>query len=244
VTPDEPATGASETQTPQSTPPIAEPTPPAPASSIPSNVSVGDQITFGSFEGTPIEWRVLDVSFGRALVIAEEVLTRRMYHGDFADTNGNGGVYGDAKEWDLNGNGEWDQEERERFACTWETSDIREWLNNSFYSNSFSSDEASRIAQTTISNPDNAAWGTPGGNSTGDKVFLLNIDEVNRYFSHDGVRVANYGKNGACWWWLRSPGVDGSYAARVDYGGRVLVGGSDVNLDAGVRPAMYLDLNG
>ncbi|MDR3277844.1 MAG: DUF6273 domain-containing protein, partial [Oscillospiraceae bacterium] len=128
------------------------------------------------------------------------------------------------------------------FSCTWETSDIRKWLNGSFYSGAFSGGEKRGIAETTISNPYNAEWGTDGGNKTSDKVFLLSLDEAERYFSNDGDRAANYGNDGA-WWWLRSPGAYVSGAAGVVGGGIVYDSGNYVfGYYGGVRPALYINL--
>lgn len=55
-----------------------------------------------------------------------------------------------------------------------------------------------------------------------------------------------------CWWWLRSPGYDASSACCVNYRGYVSSGGysvsgvgysSDSDYGAGVRPALYINLN-
>ena len=78
-------------------------------------------------------------------------------------------------------------------AVTWETSDIRRWLNDDFI-NRFSEADRARIVETTVINNDNP-WDfsemggyvrTPGGNDTTDMIFLLSIDEVLRYFGDSG----------------------------------------------------------
>lgn len=77
---------------------------------------------------------------------------------------------------------------------TWETSEIREYLNGTFL-NAFSEAERARIVKTTVINHNNpwdfTDWGgeasTPGGNNTNDWVFLLSIDEVLRYFGDSGL---------------------------------------------------------
>ena len=69
---------------------------------------------------------------------------------------------------------------------TWETSDIRRWLNNDFI-NRFSESDRARIIQTTVINNDNLWFGTHGGNDTVDRIFLLSIDEVLRYFGDSGL---------------------------------------------------------
>ncbi|MDR3277195.1 MAG: DUF6273 domain-containing protein [Oscillospiraceae bacterium] len=127
-------------------------------------------------------------------------------------------------------------------SVTWETCDLRAWLNSDFY-NKFSDSEKAMIAETRLTNPDNPSYGTDGGNDTDDKVFLLSLDEVNRHFSSDDERMANYGNTWA-WWWLRSPGHDDDRAAYVYGDGDVLVYGFDVDSGSGgVRPALWLDIS-
>jgi hypothetical protein len=188
----------------------------------------------GEYSGEPIEWRILDIADGKALVISEEVLTVRMYNGDFADTNGDG--YVDQREVDAAGG-------YEAFGCTWETSDIRSWLNDDFYDSSFTAAERSEIVQTTITNPDNLMYGTPGGNDTNDNVFLLSVDEAKNYFSNAADRVAYYRvAESVAWFWLRSPGYYDYFAAGVGDFGYVVDSLNGVYGISGVRPAMWVTL--
>ena len=71
------------------------------------------------------------------------------------------------------------------WEATWENSDLRAYLNGEFLEN-FSEAERAQIARTTNQNPDNPWFGTPGGNSTQDDVFLLSLDEVIEYFGDSG----------------------------------------------------------
>jgi hypothetical protein len=57
--------------------------------------------------------------------------------------------------------------------ATWEKCELREYLNGDFL-DSFGTDR-SRIAQVENANPDNQWYGTNGGGSTKDKVFLLSL---------------------------------------------------------------------
>ena len=137
---------------------------------------------------------------------------------------------------------------------TWETCSLRKWLNGTFISNAFSSDEQNVIQATTVTADKNPSYSTSPGNNTTDKVFLLSITEVNKYFSSDSARQckgteycyaqgANKGSNGNCWWWLRSPGDDSDGAANVNGGGSVYDRGSYVHSGSGaVRPALWIDL--
>ncbi len=120
-------------------------------------------------------------------------------------------------------------------VVTWESSDLRVWLNNPFYNKSFDESEQEQIVTVTNSNPDNPSFGTDGGNDTEDKVFLLSIDEAESLFADDQAR--DVGSN----YWLRSPGSDGHYAAYVRESGKVTNGGFDCNdHNIGVRPALWI----
>ena len=154
---------------------------------------------------------------------------------------------------------------------TWETCTLRKYLNGEFLQ-TFTNEEQGRIAETRISNPDNLWYGTTGGNDTVDKVFLLSLEEVNKYFgdsgdyqnkrrkeysngkwvsadngygfsnANDSDRAAHYSSQ-ASWWWLRSPGCGSSDAASVGVSGGVIVNGLLVgNVHNGVRPALWLNL--
>jgi len=72
-------------------------------------------------------------------------------------------------------------------ATTWAECELRGYLNGAFY-NSFGQ-EKSRIVETPISNPSNLWYGTDGGSSTRDNVFLLSIEEVDKYFGNSGDYV-------------------------------------------------------
>jgi len=103
----------------------------------------------------------------------------------------------------------------ENAPVTWEDSDIRAYLNDSFYQSTFSDQEKGRILEVTNENPSNPnnVFGTWGGPDTMDKVFLLSLDEVHRYMGDNAhvklrtARVAKYIVTGeAISWNLRSHG--------------------------------------
>ena len=77
---------------------------------------------------------------------------------------------------------------KESKAVTWETSDIRKWLNNEFYTTAFNKAEKGRIQTTLIKNEDNFETKTSGGNDTKDKVFLLSQKEAETLFSNKKER--------------------------------------------------------
>lgn len=137
---------------------------------------------------------------------------------------------------------------------TWETSDIRQWLNNEFYTTAFNKTEKAKIQTSLIKNEDNSKYGTSGGNDTEDKVFLLSEKEAETLFSNDEERIAKateyaeksgvyVNEEKAAYWWLRSPGDSGDDAAEVIYSGWVYRDGNYVDdSSGGVRPALHLNL--
>jgi hypothetical protein len=153
---------------------------------------------------------------------------------------------------------------------TWEQSSLRQYLNTDFL-NTFSSNDKSYILSTHLVNTDNELFRILGGNDTDDRIFLLSIDEVNRYFVNESERteplspqaesklkqvykalypddyddlIATLLANHNSWrWWLRSPGKSSGTAATVTFEGEVNVSGDDISLEyGGVRPAFYFDL--
>ncbi len=144
--------------------------------------------------------------------------------------------------------------------ATWETGELRKWLNSDFLNAAFSDEEQAMIPTVTVSADRNPEYGTDPGNGTRDKVFLLSIDEADRYFGGDEARkclpTAYAVEQGAvtdpeygaldgkptCWWWLRTPGSGSDCAAFVSTGGCVGAVGSPVIQDRGaVRPALWID---
>ncbi len=136
---------------------------------------------------------------------------------------------------------------------TWDKSPLREWLNGYFYYDAFSTYERALIKLTNIKNNKNPIYGTDGGKDTKDHIFLLSLEELEKYFHVDFSSEQHY-KALDCyrydgeleWWWLRSPGVgyQNDYykmAAVYEY---VDVEGRHVDdLMMGIRPVMYIDLN-
>ena len=138
---------------------------------------------------------------------------------------------------------------------TWKTSDIRSWLNNEFYKNAFTGMEQKRIQDVLVKTENNPSYGTYGGSTTKDKVFLLSIDEAEELISNDEIRKAEAteyakktgvyvnDKTGGTLWWLRSPGYDGEHAAGVDFRGWVYTDGYGIDSSYdGIRPAIWLSL--
>ena len=153
----------------------------------------------------------------------------------------------------------------ERGGTTWEECSLRSYLNHDFL-NCFKADEKSKIVNAYLVNNDNPWYGMKGGNDTNDKVFLLSVEEVLKYFGDSGQlgdldaedrgfiddqfntkRIAQY--NGTEFrWFLRTPGYNGinkslnSHAAYVGDSGRLSICGYGKTFDLGIRPAIWLRL--
>ncbi len=122
----------------------------------------------------------------------------------------------------------------EHVDITWEDCTLRKWLNEDFYNDSFTEAEKNQICETTVKNDDNPKWGTEGGNDTTDKIFLLSIEEAEKYFENDEARAIG------SWWWLRSPSYLSYSAADVSLDGNIAR--SNVYYKGSVRPALWVNL--
>ncbi len=94
---------------------------------------------------------------------------------------------------------------------TWETCDLRRYLNGAFYQSFPASDRAGilEVRNETCANP---WYGTDGGAPTVDRIFLLSIEEVVRYFGDSG-QLATRNRNPG-WAWCKDaylPWVDDAY---------------------------------
>ena len=100
-------------------------------------------------------------------------------------------------------------------------------------------------------NPD---YKTNAGSDTWDKVFLLSVEEVGKYFSSTkdmeceptayAKKQGAYTSLGNCWWWLRTPGDKPNCIAFVRaYGGIESWGCYATDYITAVRPAMWIDWN-
>lgn len=170
----------------------------------------------------PIRWIPIEMGSDKVMLISQKVL--------------------DCKAWGTDANVE----------KTWADSDLRTYLNGTFYNNSFNDGEKNQIKQVTIKTSDNGA--RDGGPDTLDRVFALSKEEVEYAFSAasdrsarvtryvnyiPGAIVDHYGKGS---YWLRTP-----YSAAVPPYNITIVNGSGniVGFDNSddtitIRPAIYL----
>lgn len=119
---------------------------------------------------------------------------------------------------------------------TWENSTLRQELNSTFFDETFSEKERSNIIHANVNNSDNKVYGTEGGNDTKDYIFLLSIEEGEKYNS-----LFPKFKNNS---WLRSPGNNQNSAAFLSVNGSVMDYGYEVTSEElTVRPVLWFNIN-
>jgi|LSQX01.3.fsa_nt_gb uncharacterized protein YjdB len=132
----------------------------------------------------------------------------------------------------------------------WADSNVRAWLNGTFFDTAFTSTEQSYIVASTVSTP--AYAGISGGADTTDKLFLLSREEAMDTvygFSTSATEAdisrqaqgSDYAKSqglvgGNSGWWLRSPGYNVGNASCVNSVGSIYPGNNVCCTDIGVRP--------
>lgn len=147
-------------------------------------------------------------------------------------------------------------------STTWEKSSLRKWLNTTFLNTAFTPAEQQAIMNTTVNNMNNPHFGTLGGSTTTDKIYLPSLSEISQssYGFYYDIRVKNHARLGAnttyvaskksmnannrpdCYW-LRSPGYISSYACRINETGYGDIYGLSANTtDFAVRPVLHLNL--
>ena len=139
------------------------------------------------------------------------------------------------------------------FISNWTISSIRTDLNHKstsdgYFDTKFTATEQEAIGTTSISSSNTSSdYGVSyPSTSTGDKIFLLDLNDVqntNYGFYGDNTRKATT-PNCSKWWWLRSPGDHDLKAALIDNNGKVYSDGNTVfNLLGSSRPAFNLNLS-
>ncbi len=169
---------------------------PQPENSSAAQVKLGERITLGTYNGEPIEWRVIHLSEDKtkAVVISDKILTMKAFDaaegGNFNENNGES--YWSTRSVNIDP----DIQRLIRGDNRWELSNIRVWLNSANenvtykdqapastamsekrggyhteagFLNKFTEDELSALALSDI---------TTNGVVTEDKVFLLSEEEL------------------------------------------------------------------
>lgn len=192
---------------------------------------VGDYVFFGAYEQDnntangkeDIEWLVLEVKDGKALVISKYALDCKPYNTSYTDVTWETCTL---RKW-LNNDflgAAFSAEEKAMIPTVMVSAD-----NNPDYS----------------TNPGNATQDQVFLLSVTEANKYFNSDSARQCEPTD-FAVANgayvNSNNGNCWWWLRSPGYRQNRAAPVNYDGYVVEFGSYVYHDnSAVRPALWID---
>ncbi len=153
------------------------------------------------FSYDPVKWNVLKTKNGKALIVTSLLIDSQQYcaNSTTSSFSHNGGT---------------------GYSNDYALSNIRKWLNDTFYDTVFTELEKTIIQVTNV---DNSVSSTGylcnqyACDNTNDRMFLLSYDEVRSLYSSDSVRtvkLSDYAKcQGAYYnssydsgvWWLRSP---------------------------------------
>ena len=195
---------------------------------------VGDSIYFGSYEQDNnegngkenLKWKVLKKDGSSLLVITE---------------------YGvDCEPFNKTGE-----------PVTWESSSIRKYLNSTFLNSAFDSSQRSQILSSNVTAEKNVSYDIYPGKDTRDKVFLLSISEAEKLMSDEerqcvptayciskdcNVQKKKFSSEYTACWFLRTPGIERTKVAYVQYDGLVRgIGANTTSKSAAIRPAMWIE---
>ena len=192
----------------------------------------GDTVFFGAYEQDnntsngkeDVEWLVLEVKDGKALVVSKYALDCKQYN-------------------TSNTNVTWE-------TCTLRKWLNTDFINSAFSSDEKA--KIPTVTVSADENPDYST--NPGNATQDQVFLLsiteankyFGSDSARQckptdYAFANGAYVNSV--NGNCWWWLRSPGVTQDSAAYVHSSGDVYEPGSDVDIGtSAVRPAMWISI--
>ncbi len=201
-----------------------------------ASIKVGDSFSFGSYEQDNdlsngkerIEWLVLDIQDGKALLVSKYALDSLRFNNERKD------------------------------VITWETCSLRKWLNTEFLQEAFSPTERRMIQNSFVKAENKLSYGDAAINDTYDRIFLLSSSEAENYldwwnmysrytdfaFSRGLTYSDFYGESGfsTCIWWLRDNYYSLSTASCVDLSGNISA--ASVNeIGIAVRPALWLNID-
>lgn len=172
------------------------------------DLKIGDEFSYGRLQ-MPLNWRVIDISDGKI-----EAIKIDKYNG-----------YIDNQPYN-----------EKLVPSTWKTCTLRKYLNEEYLFAAFSEEERSRIIENNLSCDNNSVFGTSGGDSTVDKVFILSASEAKQLITDD------YSKEKK--WWLRTPGYSDHsasfYSNGVDDIGEV-VNRKNLDCNIGVCPVIWIN---
>ena len=194
---------------------------------------VGDYIFFGAYEQDnntsngkeDVEWLVLEIKDGKALVISKYALDCQQYNTSYTDVT-----------WET---------------CTLRKWLNSNFINSAFTAD----EKAMIPTVTVSADKNPIYSTKPGNATQDQVFLLSITEANKYFSSDSArqCKPTEYAvaggayvnsSNGNCWWWLRSPGYNQNRAAIVNYYGDVYELGLIVDYDNNaVRPALWIDLN-
>lgn len=195
------------------------------------NIKVGSHINFGAYEQDnntsngkeDVEWLVLEIKDGKALIISKYALDCKQYNTSLITVT-----------WKT---------------CTLRNWLNNDFINTAFSAEEKLI--IPTVTVTADKNPEYKT--NPGEATQDQVFLLSILEANKYFNSDSArqCKPTDYAvTNGAlesdsgnCYWWLRSPGSNQTNAARVDYDGDVLEYGRNVySVSTAVRPALWIDL--
>ena len=210
---------------------------------------VGDLVQFGHYQLSPIaedkepiEWIILEIYQGRALLVSKDILDYKAYGTDDQDT------------------------------ANWADSAIRVWLNNEFIEDAFTDEQQDIILTISNDDWENCTFygdstlkrvnSIDSCVTSDEKVFLLSIAEAcktdlssphmlsllqNTSATQYAESKQDFSTSSLQGWWLRSSGEDMRYAVYglnhsiTSYHGYTSFEGTLKSSQLGIRPAIWID---
>lgn len=122
----------------------------------------------------------------------------------------------------------------EETAVTWESCNLRNWLNTSYFERTFTDQEKAAIPVVTVPADDNPKYGTSGGNDTQDRMYILSATEYKQYFDlFPQTETAS---------WLRTPGSNQVSACIVNRYKTIMEYGYEVsNKHFTIKPIFWVE---
>ncbi len=198
-------------------------------------IRAGDIVVFGQFEQDndpengpePVEWQVLAVEDGRALVISRYVIDSQPFHESWDDVN-----------WETCSLRGW----------------LNEAFFGSVFSEEEQNRIGSVTIQNPDTSIHELVTGEARiDGETADRIFLLSLEEAHTYFADDSERICEgtayetakerYASGSNTAWWLRSRADQPTYSIFVGSSGAISRAGSKVVHSCGVRPAFWLTIS-
>ena len=139
-------------------------------------------------------------------------------------------------------------------STDWKSCSLRRWLNNTFFSNAFTKEEAQIVLETVVSNsiqeqPEKKKWQPVACADTKDKVFPLSFREYSFYLPYDfATRGTAYaekkGSKGVFWDKEATQATRSSGKNAKEYTYMYATedpSSCSVDLKNGIRPAIWID---